>query len=473
MKKLAVRIVAVFCIAAMVLCVSACKNVVTKQASSSSSAEDDIQRYDEIHGRENMPDEDEVFDDLSKIEITDVVNTETGYTYDTPKYNLNDRTVSFLSWWNEAETGFIIAYMKKYGGPQINFMTYSYSDTGLKLQAMVLADNSPDVFKMRGGSDLFSLMRTDVFSDVTNDFDWDSNNWKCYKDYLKYYTYKGKILATPENNANYFIWYNKGLFEEYGLEDPVKLFDKGEWTMDNFSNACRRLTIKEGGNTSIYGFGFDHCWFLQVLAMFDTNFAYLDENSVVRSNFADPKLDEAMNYVNQQSNIDKVYCDQAKANAYFASGKLAMLYYGNWLTSSEPFKSMNAAGKIDLVPCPSNPKVSKENRHWFNLDGHAIPVGAKHREEAKAFIEIFNYYKQTIDFDEPSREIELKSNGLTDAQYLRYRSVRKYKNPIFADINFGWDMLLSPVLKGENWLTVKQKCEPALKLVIEAIPTGE
>ena len=92
----------------------------------------------------------------------------------TPHYNMRDKTVSFLSHWS-AETPdsvHMIAYMEKYGGPNIKFLTYNYGDCGMKLQAMVLAENAPDVYKLRIG-DLTSLLFANVWSDVTDKFDWE------------------------------------------------------------------------------------------------------------------------------------------------------------------------------------------------------------------------------------------------------------------------------------------------------------
>jgi len=458
MKTKALRIFALILALAMCFSIAACK---TNSGGASSSGED----LDENGGLGNYIEwEDEV--NLGDVET---IVDESGEPYVTPIYKMRDDTVSFLSHWN-AETPdsvHMIAYMEKYGGPNLQFLTYSYGECGMKLQAMVLAENSPDVYKLRAG-DLTSLLFADVWSDISNDFDWDNRNWRDLEQYMQYVTLDGKILAAPEMNANYMVWFNRTLFEEYGIEDPLTLWEKEEWTKDNFDNICRKLTVKEGGNTSIYGFGFDHCWFTEVLAMFDVDFVDFDGSNYV-STTDDPKIADAISYINQMGSVEKLWSDMSKANAYFASGKQAMLYYGNWLSMSEPFRTMALEGKIDFVPVPENTATGLGPRQDYGIGGHAIPVGAPNREGAKAFIEIFNFYKQTPELDMVSTEAQCEINAWTIEQFFRMRAPRKYKNPYTCLSPLGHDEYFTQALNGESWYVIKEKLDPSLNLVLDTL----
>jgi len=456
MKTKALRIFALILALAMCFSIAACK---TNSGGASSSGED----LDENGGLGNYIEwEDEV--NLGDVET---IVDESGEPYVTPIYKMRDDTVSFLSHWN-AETPdsvHMIAYMEKYGGPNIQFITYTYGECGMKLQAMVLAENAPDVYKLRD-RDLVTLMFSDVWSDITNDFDWDNRNWRDLAPFMQYVTVNGKVLAAPEMNANTMIWFNRTLFEEYGIEDPLTLWEKNEWTKDNFDNICRKLTIKEGGNTSIYGYGFGHTWLREVFAMYDTNFA-LFENGKHVDNTDDPKIADAIAYLNQMGSVEKVYCDMSKASAYFASGKLAMYMYGNWLSMSEPFRTMAVEGKIDFVPIPENTATGLGPRQDYVLGGHAIPVGAKNREGAKAFIEIFNFYKQTPELDMVSTEAQCEINAWTVEQFFRMRAPRKYENQYTYNELLEWTDVLNAALKGENWYTIRETFRPTQQLVID------
>ncbi len=457
MKSKTMRILALLLAIGMCISLAACKPSTGAQ----SSSEGDINDGKEM-------DYIEWTSSVNLGEVVDIVD-EQGRAYVTPKYQMRDKSVKFLSHWN-AETPdsvHMIAYMEKYGGPNIDFITYTYGECGMKLQAMVLAENAPDVYKLRD-RDLVTLMFSNVWSDITNDFDWDNRNWCDLAPFMQYVTVDGKILAAPEMNANTMIWFNRTIFEEYGLEDPLELWEKNQWTKDNFDNICRKLTVKEGGNTSIYGYGFGHTWIREVFAMYDANFVLYDGSRYI-DNMDDPKIADAISYINQMGSVEKVYCDMSKASAYFASGKLAMYMYGNWLSMTEPFRSMAVEGKIDFVPIPENTATGLGPRQDYVLGGHAIPVGAKNREEAKAFIEIFNFYKQTPELDMVSTEAQCEINAWTVDQFFRMRAPRKYKNQYTYNELVDWLDLLNKALAGENWYTLRESFRPQHNLVIDSI----
>ena len=461
MKSKTMRILALLLAIGMCISLAACKPSTGAQSSSEENVNlDGPMDYVEWTSSVNLG------------EVVDIVD-EQGRAYVTPKYQMRDKSVKFLSHWN-AETPdsvHMIAYMEKYGGPNIDFITYTYGECGMKLQAMVLAENAPDVYKLRD-RDLVTLMFSNVWSDITNDFDWDNRNWCDLAPFMQYVTVDGKILAAPEMNANTMIWFNRTIFEEYGLEDPLELWEKNQWTKDNFDNICRKLTVKEGGNTSIYGYGFGHTWIREVFAMYDANFVLYDGSKYV-DNMDDPKIADAISYINQMGSVEKVYCDMSKASAYFASGKLAMYMYGNWLSMTEPFRSMAVEGKIDFVPIPENTATGLGPRQDYVLGGHAIPVGAKNREEAKAFIEIFNFYKQTPELDMVSTEAQCEINAWTVDQFFRMRAPRKYKNQYTYNELVDWLDLLNKALAGENWYTLRESFRPQHNLVIDSIYGGQ
>ena len=393
-----------------------------------------------------------------------------GTPYVTPQYEMSDRTVSLLSHW-DAETPdsiHMVSYLRKYGGPQVKFITAPYAECGTKLQSMVLAENAPDIYKVRDG-DVAGIMRQGVFTDLTDLIDWDSRNWIDLKPYLDSVTYKGRILIAPEFNSNYFIWYNKSIFSEHGVEDPVELYDKGEWTLDKFDSICRRLTLRSDGAVQLYGFGYDHTWMRQVFAMFDAQLSVKSGDGYVNTVGSDAVTD-AISYLNNQINVNKVTCQQTKALPFFASGKLAMLWYGNWLSMSSPFAEMNLNGTIDFVPAPTNTGLNLGPRQDFALAGHAIPTGAKNVDAALAFIEIFNFYKQTPELDTVSTEAQCELNNWSYEQFLRMRKPRYYENKYtFVELSATWDFILDSVENNRSWLSVREMYSKQIDLVIDGI----
>lgn len=408
--------------------------------------------------------------DIIDLGAVTTITDKDGEAFVAPIYNMSDRTVTFLSHWdaNTPDSVHMVNYMRKYGGPQIDFITVPYVECRTKLQSLVLSENPPDVYKIIDG-DTTGIMRQGIFTDLTNLIDWDSKNWKNLKPYLNTVSYEGKVLIAPEFNTNYFIWFNRSIFDENSLEDPLSLYEKNEWTINKFDNLCRRLTVRNNGRTDLYGFGYDHTWMRQVFAFFDAQLATISGDIYINTVNSD-NMTDAVSYLDKMINLDKVTCPKENALALFARGKLAMLWYGNWLSMSHPFDEMNLGGVIDFVPAPLTSTSDSSPRQDYALAGHAIPIGAKNTDAALAFIEIFNHYKQTPDFDNNSTLAQCALNNWSYEQFLRMREPMHHENKYtFNNISSTWSFILDSVESGHSWLSVREMYSKQVDLVIEGI----
>lgn len=54
------------------------------------------------------------------------------------------------------------------------------------------------------------------------------------------------VYGVPFSTSPFMIYFNKSLFDEAGLEDPLQLAAKGEWNMDKFQEAAKTLKEKTG-----------------------------------------------------------------------------------------------------------------------------------------------------------------------------------------------------------------------------------
>lgn len=446
-----------------ILLLNACSLTKNNTSSASSSSFAETNTY-----TENKSKNINQFREIDLGEITTLVD-KNGTPYNTPNYDYSDSTITFLSHWspNDPDSIHMINYQRKYGGPEISFVTAPYSECGIKLQSMILAGNSPDVYKIRDG-DITTLLRQGIFSDLTDKINWNSKNWIDLAEYLDIVKYKGKILIAPEVNSNYFIWYNKNIFNETATDDPISLYEKNLWTIEKFDTICKKLTKRENGNVSVYGFGYDHTWLRQIFAIFDAQIARINNGTYINT-LKEDNIEKAISYLNDQINTYRVTCPQNKAISYFSAGKLAMLWYGNWLTMMHPFDKMNVDNVIDCVPAPK----SNNNDGYvqdFAIGGHSIPIGAKHFEEALAFIEIFNYYKQTPELDKISTNAQCELNNWSIEQFNRFRAPRKYTNKYsFIEISPTWDFILTSIEENKNWLTIREIYSKQIDLVIDGL----
>ncbi len=86
---------------------------------------------------------------------------------------------------------------------------------------------------------------------------YDISQWE--KNIVNYYTVDGKIYSMPFNSSTPVLIYNKDAFKEAGL-DP----EKPPMTYSELKEAARKLTKKQGGQTTQYGFSIlNYGWFFE------------------------------------------------------------------------------------------------------------------------------------------------------------------------------------------------------------------
>lgn len=56
----------------------------------------------------------------------------------------------------------------------------------------------------------------------------------------------GKVIGVPFSTSPFVIFFNKDMFDKAGLEDPLVLAAKGQWTMATFQDVAKKLTAANG-----------------------------------------------------------------------------------------------------------------------------------------------------------------------------------------------------------------------------------
>lgn len=135
---------------------------------------------------------------------------------------------------------------------KMNFMSAAegYND---KLLTMIAGGKPPDVFIITI-SELPLYLSKGLLLDLKPFIDRDNYNLAEFPELaIKSYTYKGGIYGMPDNVASMAMFYNKEMFDKEGLKYPTAKWDDSQWTVDDFMNACEKLTKKDAnGKTTQY-----------------------------------------------------------------------------------------------------------------------------------------------------------------------------------------------------------------------------
>lgn len=208
-------------------------------------------------------------------------------------------------------------------GIGVNVIPYASATTySTSLKQSIDGSSAPGMFTWWSGDQLKLLVKNGDVVDLTNE-------WKQYYEkagvnssIADAFTFDGKVYAAPYSMLYNVIYYNKPLFDKYGLKQPT--------TFKEFENVCDVLVskgVKPIGLKSDSWASF--LWFQQLVASYKPSL-YTDLVSG-KVKYTDPQMKEV--FAKWQEFINKGYFAQpVDGNTeikQFATAKTAMIYEPN------------------------------------------------------------------------------------------------------------------------------------------------
>jgi raffinose/stachyose/melibiose transport system substrate-binding protein len=209
-----------------------------------------------------------------------------------------------------------------------NVVTSNLEEYDTKVNALIAANQTPDVFICNPGPNLTQYVEGGIAADLTPILNGPESAWfSTFSDGIfERLTYDGKIMAIPTNFAAACVYYNTEIFAEVGVEPPK--------TFDELLVACQK--IKDAGYTPI-SCSAGTAWCLSMIAGYlcdreggpdnlqGVNDGTLDWTSPTFI-AAGNKLAELSQYFQSTAAGDSN--DQATASFY--NGEAGMLVQGSW-----------------------------------------------------------------------------------------------------------------------------------------------
>ena len=179
----------------------------------------------------------------------------------------------------------------------------------------------------------------------------------------------------------YGVWYNADLFEDNGLETPLELWERGEWTIEAMIDLAEQLTMDtdRDGINDIGGFG-THKLDMFTLGNGAKTVSFADSD--IKLTWTDPAYVKGLEYIAQISPF--------KATGQsFAKGTLAM--YGERIQCHRQFSKTSPENSINFdavwVPFPKGPDgYGVAGSISTGAEVTSIGKGAKNIEGAKVWI---------------------------------------------------------------------------------------
>ena len=195
-----------------------------------------------------------------------------------------------------------------------------------------------------------------------------------------FFSFQGKVYcAAGSTVAPLVMYYNKDMLEAEGMDDPIDLYNAGEWTFDNFRKMCKALTTDTDGdgNTDRWGLC---CWYpWAFLGANHTALCTITEEGKYQLNLDDPAVVETLEFVQ-----DAYYTSKWRGldgdNIYtsFYQGRNAFLNEYSWSETSNIIPAKES-GQFDfeygVAPMPTGPN-NTEGVSPITAAGWAIGNGS-------------------------------------------------------------------------------------------------
>jgi raffinose/stachyose/melibiose transport system substrate-binding protein len=268
-----------------------------------------------------------------------------------------------------------------------NVVTTNLEEYDTKLNALVAAGNTPDVFICNPGPNLTQYVDAGVAADLTDILKNKESEWYgTFTDGIfERITYDGKIMAVPTNFAAACVFYNTEIFKSVGVEVPK--------TYDELIEVCKK--IKDAGYTPI-SCSAGTSWCLSMIAgylcdreggpdnLIGANAGTLDWTS---QSFIDAglKLKELSQYFQDTAAGDSN--DQSTANFY--NGDAAMLVQGSWAIAQINGNNPEFEDKCGVFQFPGIEGAGDPNRMIVKTDNLVMSASTKHQDAALALMKMF------------------------------------------------------------------------------------
>jgi len=260
-------------------------------------------------------------------------------------------------------------------------------DVDVKLLAQMVAGEAPDlmfgcctwfpIIAQKGQLlDLRPYVEADLDQALIDDFD--------PAQYNAFFLPDGTQYALPKYKGSLALYYNKDLFDQYGVEYPPA----DGWTLEEYQAAMEKLTVDTDGDgdTDIWGSMID-------VVSEDRTQMYINNHGGHIVNPEDPTdcmMDEPEAQAGLQWLYDRMQVDKTMATALdvgkvgtqaaFINGQVAMVEDGSWALKNV---LENAPFRVGIAPFPAGPAGRVT---LATTDAYGIWKNTQHPDEAWALL---------------------------------------------------------------------------------------
>ncbi len=367
--------------------------------------------------------------------------------------------VGVVTWWSagsEKEGFDALAEVFKKQHPEVKLVKQSESGGGgtnakQKLAANLAAKNPPDTYQGHAGAELSADIAAGYLEDVSALYDEFKLRDAFPKDLVDRLTVDGKIYSVPSNihRAN-VVWANVEVMKKAGLDPNTPPADIKGWIadMEKLKAAGVQYPITVGATWT-------QLELLETVLISDLGVEKYNGLMDGKTDWAGPEVKTALeDYAKIIEFTDPALYseDWEPAMKPIIDGKSAYNVMGDWAPPA--FDNANMKWGTDYVtfPVPGNQGVFD-----FLADSFTLPVGAKHPDGTKAWLDTISSKEGQIAFNVAKGSIPSRSD-LSEEELSKFSDYQKS-----AMESFGKDTIVSSIAHGAALpLAATEKMKEAL-----------
>jgi multiple sugar transport system substrate-binding protein len=196
--------------------------------------------------------------------------------------------------------------------------------------------------------------------------------------YNSLFTSDGRQYGLPKYHGALALYYNKDLFDQYGVDYPVE-----GWNQDDYLQAMKRLTHDRDGDgkTDLWGSMIDVSWDRIQVHVNAWGGNFVDPKDPRISRMGDPAALAALEWLRARMWDDHVMASfldvqNMGTRQAFAAGKVAMTEDGSWALKDI---LSDANFRIGVAPMPAGPA---KRVTLTTTDGFGIYANTRHPQQA-------------------------------------------------------------------------------------------
>lgn len=273
------------------------------------------------------------------------------------------------------------------GTYHVKVITTNLEEYDTKLNALIAAKDTPDLFTCNPGPNLTQYVDAGVAADLTDILTNQEKDW--YDTFsggiFERITYDGKIMAVPTNFAAACVFYNTEIFEKAGAKVPT--------TYDELLETCQK--IKDAGYTPI-SCSAGTAWCLSMVAGYlcdrvggPDNLQNIADHQM---EWTDPTFIDAGNKLKELSQYFQATAagdSNDQATAAFYNGEAAMLIQGSWAIGQINGNNPDFEPKCGVFQFPAVTGGADPNRMIVKTDNLVMSSSTEHPDAVIALMKYF------------------------------------------------------------------------------------